>query len=87
MTPLTQKDKECPCLAGAHGNFLCFRGQRDRRVPHTMFLQGTGAQRSAPYQNTLSPVVSTRDESRVASRTKQLISVLELHIDPNDKLR
>src|SRR5262249_26948782 len=72
MTSLAQKHKERPCFACAGSNFLFFRGQRNRGVPHIGLLQVTGAGHSATYQSTGSLIMSTSDEPW----PKQLISVL-----------
>src|SRR5215475_8983038 len=62
MTSLAQKHKELPYFACASSNFLFFQGQYNRRIPHAGLLQVTGARRSAPYQSTGSPIMSTLDE-------------------------
>jgi hypothetical protein len=73
MAVLAQKHEACACLACAGGNFLFFRGQRNRWVPHRGLLQMGGACSSATaYTSTASPVVSTLAELL----SKQLISVL-----------
>src|SRR5262249_37885604 len=71
-TVLAQKHKELARLACACSNFLFFRGQRNRRVPHAGLLQMGGARSSATYKSTGPPVVSTL----VELLSKQLISVL-----------
>src|SRR5262245_11411006 len=73
MTSLAQKHKELPYFACTSSNSLFFQGQHNRRIPHAGLLQVTGARRSALYQSTGSPIMSTLDEPR----PQQLISVLE----------
>src|SRR5262249_50924710 len=76
MAPLSQKHKELSSLACACGNFLLFRGQRDRRIPHDGLLTMEGVQDSSIYQSTNLPILSTLYEPL----SKQLINVLaEVH--------
>src|SRR5262249_54978037 len=72
MTVLAQKHKEFARLACAGSNFVFFRGQRNRWVPHRGLLQMGGACSSSLYKSTEPPVMSTLSELR----SKQLISVL-----------
>src|SRR5262249_18546328 len=58
MAPLSQQQKELSSLAWACGNFLLFRGQRDRRMPHDGLLTVEGAQDSSIYQRTNLPILS-----------------------------
>src|SRR5262249_19835345 len=53
-------------------NFLLFRGQRDRRVPHDGLLTVEGLQDASTYQSTNLPILSTLYQPL----SKQLISVL-----------
>ena len=64
--------KELSRLACAGSNFLFFRGQRNRWVPHTGLLQVGGARFSSTYTSTATPIVSILSELL----SKQLISVL-----------
>src|SRR4029453_4398489 len=54
-----QKDKELPRFLGALGNFLFFRAQLDRRIPHDRLLTGEGSHLSSPYQIIDTPILST----------------------------
>src|SRR5262245_1115130 len=72
MTVLTHKHKEFSCLACAGSNFVFFRGQRHRWVPHRGLLEMGGACSSSLYKSTEPPVVSTLSELL----SMQLISVL-----------
>src|SRR5207248_2669291 len=72
MASLAQKHKEFSRFACACSNFLFFRGQRNRWVPHDRLLQVGGARSSSTYQSTEPPTVSTPSELL----SKQLISVL-----------
>src|SRR5262249_4059888 len=71
MTVLAQKHKELSRLACACSNFLFFRGQRNRWVPHTGLLQMDGACASSTYKSTETPVVSTLSELRSKQLTLQ----------------
>src|SRR6185312_15878742 len=71
MASLAQKHKELPRLACACSNFLFFRAQRNRWVPHAGLLQ-VSAPSSSTYKSTETPVVSSLSELL----SKQLISVL-----------
>src|SRR5262249_11910697 len=77
MASLAQKHKELARLAGARDDFLLFRGQRNRWVPHDGLLTVAGLRDCSIYQSTPLPLLSTLYERP----SKQLISVLgSLHL-------